>query len=104
MKVRVNRKDGRLEVGKKYGAFELKPGEPLELRIFVDATLVEVFANERQVVMSSIERTAEDPINDSIFLLSEGKDLKIDKVTTWEMKSTYNKVEKASKNLARIDI
>ncbi|MEO0413520.1 MAG: GH32 C-terminal domain-containing protein [Verrucomicrobiota bacterium] len=90
--VRVNREKKQLEVGIEHAPFELNPGEPLELRVFVDATLVEVFANEKQIVMSSIERKEDDPINDSIFLLSEGNEMKVDKVTTWQMKSTYHKV------------
>ena len=106
--VRVNRKKGRLEVGQEHAPFELKAGEPVELRVFVDGTLVEVFANERQVVMSCIQRKEEDPINDKIFLFSKDQDMKVQKVKTWNMKSTYNKTRnqatKVNKSLVRIDI
>lgn len=89
--VRVNRNKGLLEVGNQNAPFVLKAGEPIELRVFVDATLVEVFANERQVVMSSIARAENDPINDSIFLFSQEKAMTVDKVITWQMKSTSSK-------------
>ena len=36
------------------GPFELKAGEPLKLRVFVDKSVVEVFANGRQAVMRRV--------------------------------------------------
>ena len=47
--------------------FRLKPGEPLRLRVFVDRSVVEVFANGRQCVAKRIYPTRKDSLGVSLF-------------------------------------
>ena len=61
--------------------FELKAGEDLNLRIFIDRALVEVFINECQAVVQSQLHKPEDV---GICLYSRGGDIKAD-VTGWKM-------------------
>jgi len=55
--------------------FELKDGEPLKLRIFVDKSVVEVFANSRQAVMRRIYPSRENSVGVSLF--STGGDAEV---------------------------
>ncbi len=89
LRIKVNREKNLLEVGKEKAPFVLRPGEALDLRIFIDTTLVEVFANERQIVMNDKPREAGAEINDRITLFAEGQDLKIGRITAWRMKSCF---------------
>lgn len=89
LRITVNREKNLLEVGNEGLPFELKPGEPLTLRIFVDSTLVEVFANDRQIVMNDKGRKAGSKINNRVALFSIGPNLKVDTITGWQMKSAY---------------
>lgn len=66
--------------------FELKEGEDLTLRIFIDKSMIEVFANDRQAVVAWHEYL---PENINISLFSKGGDMKVKKVTAWKMKSIY---------------
>ncbi|MCH2242566.1 MAG: glycoside hydrolase family 97 N-terminal domain-containing protein, partial [Aquabacterium sp.] len=93
VRVKINREKNTLEVGDQYAPFTLENGEKLTLRVFVDGTLVEVFANERQVVMSDKEVHKDADIYGSAVLFTEGQDLKVDQITSWDMKSTYNNPE-----------
>ena len=61
--------------------FELNAAEDLNLRIFIDRALVEVFINERQAVVQSQLHKPEDV---GICLYSRGGDIKTD-VTGWKM-------------------
>ena len=61
--------------------FELKAGEDLNLRIFIDRALVEIFINERQAVVHSQLHKQEDV---GLCLYSIGGDIKAD-VTGWKM-------------------
>ncbi|MCY4402094.1 MAG: GH32 C-terminal domain-containing protein [Candidatus Poribacteria bacterium] len=61
--------------------FELKAGEDLNLRVFIDRALVEVFINERQAVVQSQMHKPEDV---GICLFSIGGDIMAD-VTGWKM-------------------
>jgi sucrose-6-phosphate hydrolase SacC (GH32 family) len=89
LRIRVNRANNLLEVGNEKLPFTLKKGEALSMRVFVDSTLVEVFLNDRVVVMSDKGRRAGATINDRVALFSEGGDLTVDRVTAWKMKSAY---------------
>ena len=66
--------------------FELREGEDLTLRIFIDKSMIEVFANDRQAVVAWHEY---DPANLGVSLFSTGGDLFVKKVTAWKMKSAY---------------
>jgi len=62
---------------------ELKPGEPLKLRIFVDKSVVEAFANDRQAVMRRIYPTRKDSVGVSIF--ATGGDAKVPVLKKWDI-------------------
>jgi beta-fructofuranosidase len=55
--------------------FELQKNEPLKLRIFVDKSVVEVFANSRQAVMRRIYPARADSVGVSLF--STGGDAEV---------------------------
>ena len=66
------------------GPLELKPDEPLELRVFVDKSVVEVFANGgRQAVARRLYPSRKDSIGVALF--SRGGSLKVPSVEAWEM-------------------
>ena len=65
------------------GPLELKPGEPLKLRVFVDKSVVEIFANDRQAVMRRIYPTRKDSIGVTLF--SKGGPTKVSTLNAWEM-------------------
>jgi len=65
--------------------FELKRGEELNLRVFLDKGMVEVFANDRQAAVYMHKHSKE---NVGISLFSKGGDIEA-KVKAWKMKSIY---------------
>lgn len=65
------------------GPFELKPGEHLRLRVYVDKSVVEVFANDRQAVMRRIYPTRNDSRN--VVLFSHGGITKIKSIDAWDI-------------------
>lgn len=76
-----------LMVGNVDALFELKPGEDLTLRVFIDKNLVEVFANDRQAALAA--RRGYAPENLGISLFSKGVDVEVKQVRSWTMKSIY---------------
>ncbi|MDA9110528.1 glycoside hydrolase family 32 protein [bacterium] len=75
-----------LNVGYIQPPFELKEGEGLTLRIFIDKNMIEVFANDRQAAVAWHEY---DPKDLHVSLFSKGGDLKVKSVSAWQMKSCY---------------
>jgi len=65
------------------GPFELKKAEPLKLRVFVDKSVVEVFANGRQAVMRRIYPTRADSVN--VVLFSKGGQAKVKTLQAWDI-------------------
>jgi len=65
------------------GPLKLKPGEPLNLRIYVDKSVVEVFANGRQAVARRIYPSRKDSVNVTIF--SKGGPVKVQNIKAWNM-------------------
>jgi len=65
--------------------FKLKKGENLNLRIFLDKSMVEVFVNDRQAAVYMQQHEKE---NVGISLFSKGGDITA-KVIGWKMKSIY---------------
>jgi len=49
------------------GPFALRPGGPLKLRVFIDKSIVEVFANDRQAVCRRIYPSREDSVGVKLF-------------------------------------
>ena len=87
-----------LEVGYIDPSFELEEGEDLNLRIFIDKNMIEVFANDRQAALAWHQYDADD-LHFSLF--SKGCDLKVKKVSAWQMKSIYPKSETELKGNAQ---
>jgi sucrose-6-phosphate hydrolase SacC (GH32 family) len=75
-----------LRVGTVNAPFELKQGEDLTLRVFVDKNLVEVFANDRQAAVAAIKYA---PENLGVSLFSKGGDVVVKEIKGWKMKSIY---------------
>ena len=77
-----------LTMGKIAPPFELAEGEDLELRIFLDKGMVEVFLNDRQ---AAAYMSPHDRAHVGIRLFSEGGDMDVSDVKAWKMKSIYAK-------------
>ena len=65
------------------GPFSLKTNERLKLRIFVDKSVVEVFANGRQAVMRRIYPSQSDSIGVTIF--SKDGSTKVNALESWHI-------------------
>ena len=65
------------------GPFELDADEPLNLRVFIDKSVVEVFANNRQAVMRRVYPVGNDSQGVSIF--SSGGAVEVRSVNAWKM-------------------
>jgi beta-fructofuranosidase len=77
-----------LNIGSISPPFELKDGENLTLRIFIDKNIVEVFANDRQAVAFATKEIRENP---NIRLFTRDSDLVVMEVNTWKLRSNYNR-------------
>jgi len=51
----------------KAGPFELRPHKALKLQVFIDKSVVEVFANDRQAVMRCIYPSRKDGLDVILF-------------------------------------
>jgi len=65
------------------GPFELKADEPLQLRVFVDKSVVEVFANGRQAVMRRVYPSRADSVGVAIF--SRSGPAQVTKLQKWDI-------------------
>lgn len=65
------------------GPLDLKPGEPLRLRVFVDRSVVEAFANDRQAVLRRIYPTRRDSLG--VVLFNRGGPAKVKTLVAWDM-------------------
>ena len=63
--------------------FSLAQGERLQLRVFVDKSVLEVFANGRQAVMRRIYPARTDSLGVSFF--AEGGAAKVNVLEAWEI-------------------
>jgi len=61
--------------------------EPLRLRVFVDRSVVEVFANGKQCVAMRVYPDREDSIG--VSLRAQGQDAALASLDAWQMKSIY---------------
>ena len=66
--------------------FELADGERLKLRIFLDRSVLEVFANGRQCMTQRIYPTREDSLGVSVF--AYGGETTLKSLDVWEMRTT----------------
>jgi beta-fructofuranosidase len=63
--------------------FALKAGEPLKLRVFVDKSVVEIYANDRQAIGRRVYPTRPDSLGVSLF--ANGGAAKARQVKAWQM-------------------
>ncbi len=68
--------------------FELATGEPLKLRIFLDRSVLEVFANDRQCVTQRIYPSRSDSLGVALF--SRGGSVHVRSVKAWDMAPVHN--------------
>lgn len=78
--------DGTLTVDAQSAPFALADGESLELRIFIDRSVLEVFANGRQCVTQRIHPTRSDSLG--VVLFSRGRSVNVKSVDAWDMAAT----------------
>ena len=67
--------------------FELADGELLSLRIFIDKSVVEVFANGRQCVALRVYPERSDSIG--VAIRAQGSDAVLCSLDAWQMKSIW---------------
>ena len=63
--------------------FELLPGEPLRLRVFLDRSVLEVYANGRQCITQRIYPSRADSLG--VALLSRGGSVKVKSLDAWDI-------------------
>ena len=67
--------------------FKLREGEPLRLRVFIDKSVVEVFANGRQCLALRVYPGREDSVGVSV--RAQGSDATLRSLDAWQMKSIW---------------
>jgi len=85
-KLKIDTRKSSLGEGRKSieaGPLELGADEPLKLRVFIDKSVVEVFANDRQAVMRRIYPTRADSLGVKLF--SKGGSATVRTLEAWEM-------------------
>ncbi len=87
LRIAVLAESKTLRVGSVNAPFELKKGEDLRLRVFVDKNLVEVFANDRQAALNAMKDHNAENVYANLFTV--GSDLSVDEATTWKMRTIY---------------
>lgn len=65
----------------------LAPGEPLKLRVFIDKSVVEVFANDRQCLAVRVYPGRDD--SQGVSLRAQGADAVLRSLDVWQMRSIY---------------
>jgi beta-fructofuranosidase len=75
-----------LSLGNTHAPFNLKSGEPLTLRIFIDKSMVEVFANDCQALVGSHQFPSEKRV---LSLFTEAGAVRMRDAKQWKMKSIY---------------
>ena len=78
-----------LQVGVTRAPLELKEKEEIQLRIFIDRSVVEVFANDRQAVAWQHVYELGDA---GVCLFSEGGAMEVPEVKAWDMKAALPEV------------
>ncbi len=73
-------------VTKQVAPFKLRSGEKLELRIFIDRSIIEVFANNRQCITQRVYQTRED--STGIELFSKGGSMTVNSLQAWDIAPT----------------
>ena len=69
------------------GAVSIGPDETLKLRVFIDKSVVEVFANGKQCVATRVYPGREDSVG--VSLRSQGQACELKTLNAWQMKDIY---------------
>ena len=72
--------------------FELKEGEPLRLRVFLDRSVIEVFANDHTALTARIYPSRPDSVGGRVFAL--GGKAAVRSLRSWEMESIWETSQK----------
>jgi beta-fructofuranosidase len=67
--------------------FSMSGNDPVELRIFIDRSVVEVFVNGRQYLALRVYPGREDSVG--VSLRAQGSDAELKSLDAWQMKSIY---------------
>jgi beta-fructofuranosidase len=84
-KLKVDTRKSGLAYGRKIveeAPLDLRDGEPLRLRVFIDKSIVEVFANDRQAIARRIYPTLKGR---GVYIFSEGGKVNIPVIKSWEL-------------------
>ena len=79
--------DSKVDSDSYGGRVELKPGERLKLHVFLDHSVVEVFANERACLTSRIYPSRSDSLGIGVF--TQGGNAQVHSLDIWEMSSIW---------------
>lgn len=74
-------------VGDKRGKCHIKPGDDVTLRIFVDRSIIEVYAGGRVMTKCALH----DPAAQLIVPFAEGGEALLKEINIWQMKSMWDK-------------
>jgi beta-fructofuranosidase len=66
----------------------MKSNELLKLRVFVDKSVVEVFANGKQCVAMRVYPGREDSVG--VSLRAQGDDAELKSLNAWQMENIYD--------------
>jgi beta-fructofuranosidase len=66
---------------------DMAKDEPLNLRVFIDRSIVEVFINGRQCATARVYPDREDSLG--VSLRAQGKDAKLQSLNAWQMRRIY---------------
>ena len=69
------------------GPIVMSEGEPLELRVFIDRSVIEVFANDRQCLTLRVYPERDDSRGVSVF--ARGSDARLLSLDCWQMRSIW---------------
>jgi beta-fructofuranosidase len=76
----------RAKVSEQRAPFELKKGETLQLNIFIDKAIIEVFANGRQCITQVVYPEMEN--SNEVKIFSGDEKIKVKSVEVWKMATT----------------
>jgi beta-fructofuranosidase len=68
-------------------AVALEKSEPLKLRVFIDRSVVEMFASGKQCVALRVHPGREDRLG--VSLRAQGQDAQLHSLDVWQMKNIY---------------
>ena len=76
------------------GPFELANGEKLHLRVFIDRSIVEIFAGDRQSL--TIRAYPERPDSVGVSLFARGGSAKLESLRAWRMRSIWPELKESA--------